>query len=174
MVSVAPDSDLDVALELFDPRGESVGSFDSGGRGQIETINEPILPDSGQYTLEVTSVSGTTGSYALLLQDDSSLPIASFQGILRYDQAQARIVPAEEQHLWNFEGTAGEVVSIGVTAITQGTLRLVLNNHEGQEIEYDVEEDPGYALTATGLYTIRIGENDLQTLNYSIVIRPAL
>jgi hypothetical protein len=173
VLSVAPDSDLDVALELFDPDEESVVSSDAGGSGQIETIDKPDLPSSGVYTLKINSVGGTSGSYALLLQDDSALPFVSFQGNLRYGQEQQGTVPDEEQHLWNFSGTAGEIVSFRVTAITQGNLRLFLNNHEGQEVEDDIEDNKPYPLSATGLYTIGIGEYDLEQLNYSIVIEQA-
>ncbi|UCG23297.1 MAG: hypothetical protein JSW55_14230 [Chloroflexota bacterium] len=182
VLSVAPANNLNVALELFDPAGESVSTSNLGGSGQVEMIDETDLPGSGVYTLEVTSIGRTTGSYALLLQDDSSLPFASFQGILLYDQARTGTAPAEVQHLWNFEGVADETVNIRVTATTQGDLRIFLNNHEGQEVEDvnenrfsldDREEILDYRLPATGLYTLGIVENDLEPIGYSVVIESA-
>ncbi len=184
IVSVAPASRLDVALELTDPNGNSVGSYNQAGTGQVEKISEQSLPMAGLYTIEVSSVGQSAGSYALVLQSDSSRPLVSFQGIIAYGQTRAATTPVDGDHLWNFEGVAGDVVNIRVIATTATDMQIYLNNHDGAETEFvnnntiyappaDREEILGFRLPATGLYTVGIGEEDLETLGYTILIERA-
>lgn len=181
---VAPSSGLDVALDLYDPSDELVDVYDLAGAGQPETIAEDDLPVAGLYTVKVRAANQTFGSYAIVLQSESSRPFVLFQGTLNYGDTRAGTTPPDGDHLWNFEGVAGDVINIKVRATTPTDLQLYLNSHDGQETEYvndntvyfppeDREEILGYRLPATGLYTIGIGEEDLESLGYTIVIERA-
>ena len=181
IVSVAPANGLDVALELLDPAGEHLGFYDQAGAGQVETIRQSDLPVSGLYTIRVSSVGQDAGSYALVLQSDSSRPTVLFRGIIAYGEMRAGTTPIDGDHLWNFEGFAGDVVNIRVVATTSSDMQIYLNSHDGRETEFvndntvyhppdDREEILGFRLPATGLYTIGIGEEDLEALGYTIVV----
>lgn len=181
---VAPASGLDVVLELIDPTGESLGVYDQTGEGQTETIEVDELPRTGLYTLQVSTANQTSGSYALVLQSESSLPIVLFQGILTYGETRAGTTPADGDHLWNFEGIAGDIVNIRVIATTPTDMQIYLNSYDGQETEYkndnsayfppeDREEFLQYQLPASGLYTIGVGEENLEALGYTIVVERA-
>jgi hypothetical protein len=63
-------------------------------------------------------------------------------------------------------------------------MQIYLNNHDGQETEFvndnsvysppeDREEILGFRLPASGLYTVGIGEEELEALGYTIVIERA-
>ena len=181
VISVAPETGLDVALELLDPANVLVGFYDEVGAGQVEVINESNLPASGLYTLRVSAVGQDAGSYALVLQSDSSRPTVIFRGIIVYGETRAGSTPLNGDHLWNFEGFAGDLVNIRVDATTSTDMQIYLNNHDGRETEFvndntvhhppnDREEILGFRLPATGLYTVGIGEEDLESLGYVIVI----
>jgi hypothetical protein len=181
ILSVAPENGLDVALELLDPSNNLIDEQDLRGPGQVEVINEDNLPASGLYTLRIASVDQSAGSYALIVQNDSSRPIVLFRGILAFGETRAGSTPINGDHLWHFEGFVGDVVNILVTATTAADVHIYLNNHDGRETEFvndnsvyhppdDREEILSYRLPATGLYTIGIGEEDLEALGYIIVI----
>lgn len=183
-VHVAPARGLNVSLELIGPNGDIVGTYDQAGTGQVETISEQSLPVAGLYTIEVSSVGQTAGSYALVLQSDSSRPLVFFQGTMAYGQTRAATTPVDGNHLWNFEGEAGDVVNIRVNATTANDMQIYLNNHGGAETEFvndntvyappaDREEILGFRLPATGLYTVGIGDEDLDSLGYTISIERA-
>jgi hypothetical protein len=181
VIRVAPSSGLDVALELIDPADELLGTYDQTGIGQPETIQQNELPRTGLYTLRVSTADQTSGSYALVLQSESSRPLVFFQGTLTYGQTRAGTTPVDGDHLWNFEGVAGDTINIRVIATTATDMQIYLNSIDGQETEFindnttyfppeDREELLGYQLPATGLYTIGIGEENLESLGYTIVV----
>jgi hypothetical protein len=181
IINVAPSSELDISLELRDPTDQLVGVYDHTGAGQTETITENELPRTGLYTLQVSSILQSSGNYAIVLQSESSRPFVEFQGLLTYGVARAGTTPIDGDHLWNFEGVAGDVVNIRVTATTQTDMQIYLNGHNGVETEFvddntvyfppqDREEILGYVLPASGLYTVGIGEENFQELGYSIII----
>jgi hypothetical protein len=181
VIRVAPSSGLDVVLELVDPTDELVGTYDRTGPGQTETIEEDDLPRTGLYTLRISTAGQSSGSYAIVLQSESSRPYVSFQGRLTYGETQAGTLPAGGDHLWNFEGVAGDIVNVRVVATTPTDMQIYLNSYDGQETEFkndntvyfppdDREEFLGYELPATGLYTIGIGEENFESLGYTIVV----
>jgi hypothetical protein len=184
VIQAAPSSGLDVVLDLIDPTDVRVGSYNVAGTGQTETINEADLPMSGLYTLQVSAVGQSAGSYALVLQSESSRPNVLFQGILGYGETRAGTTPENGDHLWNFEGVAGDEINIRVRATTPTDMQIYFNNYDGQETEFvndntvyfppeDREEILGFRLPVTGLYTIGIGEEDLEALGYTIVVELA-
>jgi hypothetical protein len=184
VINVAPSSGLDVILELIDPTDELLGTFDQMGAGQSETIVQNQLPRTGLYTLRVFTADQSSGSYAIVLQSESSRPTVTFQGILTYGEIRSGTTPADGDHLWNFEGAAGDIVNIRVRATTPTDMQIYLNSFDGEETEFkndntvyfppdDREELLGYQLPATGLYTVGIGEENLESLGYTIVIERA-
>lgn len=181
VLSVAPETSLDVALELLDPSNTQMGFYDQVGPGRVEVINESELAVSGIYTLRVSSIGQDGGSYALILQNDSSRPTVVFRGLINYGETRAGSTPLNSDHLWNFEGFAGDVVNIRVDATTTTDIRIYVNSHDGRDTEFvndnseheppdDREEILGFQLPATGLYTLGIGEEDMEALGYVIVI----
>jgi hypothetical protein len=183
-IRVAPSSGLDVALELRDPTGAVLGAYDQAGAGQPETIEQSQLPTTGLYALRVSTADQSSGSYGIVLQSDSSRPIVLFQGTLTYGEIRAGTTPVDGDHLWNFEGVAGDVVNIRVRATTATDMQIYLNDFSGEETEFkndntvyfppnDREEFLGYQLPATGLYTIGIGEENLESLGYTIIVERA-
>jgi hypothetical protein len=176
-LSVAPAPGLDVTLELDDPGGTTVATSNQGGAGVPETVNQSSLVMSGAYQIRVTSVGGTAGDYALILQNQDSLPFIVFKENLHYGGGGSDDLTEDVDHFWNFEGSQGDFVSITLTAAESGDLVLYLNGADAVELEFMDENGQGQGevisdleLPATGYYSIGVGELDFNPASYTLVL----
>ena len=176
-ISVAPAPGLDVTLELDDPGGNIIATSSQGSLGVPETVNRTTLGTSGAYQIRITSVSGSTGDYALILQNQDSLPFIVFKENLQYGGAASGSLLEDEDHFWNFKGTDGDTVTITLTAAESGDLVLYLNGADAIELDFIDENGIGqgeviadFELPATGYYSIGVGELDFNPASYTLVL----
>ena len=176
-ISVAPAPGLDVTLELDDPGGTIVATSNQGGPGQAETVNQTTLATSGPYQIRVTSVGGTTGDYALILQNQDSLPFIVFKENLQYGGGASGNLVEDVDHFWSFEGNEGDFITITLTAAESGDLVLYLNGADAVELEFIDENGIGqgevisnFELPDTGYYSIGVGELDFNPASYNLVL----
>jgi hypothetical protein len=176
-VSVAPAPGLDVTLELADPGGTIVASSGQGAAGVPETVNQRTLAMSGSYQIRVTSVGGTSGDYALILQNQDSLPFIVFKDNLQFGGGASGNLTEDTDHFWNFKGAQGNFVTITLTAAESGDLVLYLNGADAVELEFVDENGIGqgevisnFELPATGYYSIGVGELDFNPASYTLVL----
>lgn len=181
-ISGAPSAGLDISLELKDPSGATISTVNAGSSGGIETIGPMSLSTGGIYQITVRAVGFTSGEYVLVVQTPDSLPFVIFQGNMAYGDTRSGSVVADQDHLFNFQGTSGEVITIVATATTDDDLILYLNGPDSFEIDFadndltdgppnDVEEIRQLTLTQTGMYTIGVGEGDFNPIGYSLVLQ---
>lgn len=178
-VSAAPSSSLDLSLLLFDVDGNLIVSQNQGSVGQPESIGE-IPP--GDYQLLVAAIGNSSGQYTLTLLSAFSEPFLLFREILLYGASGSGSLPQNADHIWSFEGQAGDIITIRVTALTDNDLLFYLNDPDGDDIEFeddddnygppnDVEELVGYELPMSGMYSIGVGEAAFNSASYTIIVR---
>jgi hypothetical protein len=178
-ISVAPAGDLDVWIELMSSDGSSLSMSNEGGLGDPENINEFTLPIAGTYEIQVRSVNNSEGDYAIILLSNDSLPFVVFMGNLVNGSHVSGDVPADMDHMWNFVGMAGQVITIRGSATSGEDLVLYLNGPDSIEIDFvdsdvingppdDSEEITEFELPITGLYSIGVGEANFNPISYSL------
>jgi hypothetical protein len=175
-ISVAPDFDLDLSLELVAPDGSIVESRDEAGAGQPETINQVTLADFGTYGIRIRSKNNTSGSYALVLADSESEAFMIYRATLDYGFSDTENLPAETDFLYAFHGVSGESITVAVESVSVSNMVLYLFSPNGVELEFidddesaaggSREELTNYPLPETGFYTIRIGEWDFEAATF--------
>jgi hypothetical protein len=174
-VMVGPDALLDVGLTIRGPNGQLLATNqNSGAAGQVEsvTINQPA---DGIYEILINQVGETPGHYAIAAVDDGAIPII-FAGSLTYGITSTGALPADNDHLWHFFGTAGELISIVITPQDNSDLAFGVYKPDMEEatsfIDANKEGEPeqliDFRLLVTGFYTIWIQEFDYAAASYQI------
>ena len=180
-IGVAPVPDLDVSVELTDPNGNVLVTQNQAGSGGTENINQRTLNMSGVYEITVQAVGNGSGEYALVLQNTESVPFMIFQGNMSYGDSRSNTATTDIDDQWNFQGTAGEVVTIRAVAMGSEDLVLYLNDPDALEVEFsdddtttgppnDEELISRYTLMKTGMYTIGVGEGDFNPYGYTLTL----
>ncbi len=180
-ISVAPVSSLDISVDLVSPDGATIVSRNQGINGQIENINQQSLTMSGTFKIIVRSTGNSVGDYALVINTDGSQPFFVFRGNIAYGEIKNGTALADVDDLWNFQGTAGDVVTIQVSATGNKDLILYLQDPDSVEVDFadgstssappdDEEIISQYTLSQSGLYTIGVGEVDFEAFGYSLTL----
>ncbi len=110
----ALSKDLDVYLEVYTPNGERLATDDDSGGDSNAAIIELELTDTGPHRVVARGYNDEqAGAYELTLE----MVELTIQGTLTPGQpVTARVEPGQRHH-WLFQGQAGEVVSITMTAM---------------------------------------------------------
>jgi hypothetical protein len=174
-ISVAPAAALDVELELSDPTGTILSTKNEGGSGQVETVSEFSLETDGNHQIRIRAVGGTSGDYALVLQNSNSLPFIVFKGLMDIGASESSAIQADTDEMWHFEGDVGDVITIRVTPLDNGDPLFYILGPNSLELEFvdeypdgEVEELTSYSLPSSGFYSIGVGEFNFSQSNYSI------
>jgi len=160
-VNIGSTSALDTRVWLLNSGGTVIASEDGTSSGP--SLNSPIyayrIPATGTYYVEVGAYSGT-GSYNadVYLSTTTPPPAPSLGG-----------------DYYSLNLASGDVVTLGLTGLTAGTIHLGLENATGTPLAIGVagatnltEAISNFAIPATGVYYARI--NGLSTAPYSLVI----
>ncbi len=174
-ISVAPTTALDVELELSDPSGTTLSTKNDGVSGQVESVSAFSLETDGKYQIHVRAIGGTSGDYALLLQNSDSLPLIVFKGTMAIGATESSALQADTDDMWHFEGDVGEVITIRVTPLDNGDSLFYVLGPNSLELEFvdenadgEAEELTSYSLPSSGFYSIGVGEFNFNQSNYSI------
>jgi hypothetical protein len=177
IITVGAGLNLNVSLDLVAPDGTVVAKADLAGAGQPETINFTTPNPTGQYQIIVSGVSGSSGPYVLVLFDSLSEPVVVMRDTLTYGSGGSGTIPEGVDHFWNFEGQAGDVISIEVSPSgNTGDLLFYLIGPDGSELEF-VDQTVGgsesllnFTLPQSGFYSIGIGEYDFLMVSYTMTL----
>jgi hypothetical protein len=153
---------FDALLELRDADGMLLTANDDAGSGTNALINEFSLPQTGTYTIVVTSfiIGVNAAGYTLSLEEISDTITSTS---IAYDEIVEMTWDVGAIHRWTFEGTAGEVIfalmwpRTGFDAVLNlagpdGTVLVEDNRAWGEALLFGVElpVDGEYTLLATG------------------------
>lgn len=110
---LTPQDPFDAILELYGPDGRQLVNLDEGYSGDAELFSGIELPQTGQYTLTVSSFAGNGGRYALSL-DTGGDSTANFYdaGDLTYGETRSETFQPFEAHVWFFTGLAGDQITL--------------------------------------------------------------
>ena len=104
-VTVTGEDGIDTVATLYSPDGIELASDDDGGPGLDPEIERVVLPESGTYTLEVsTFVQGETGSVVVNINRDDLRTLD--------EPRTVRLDSKTVTDILTYEGEAGEIVSL--------------------------------------------------------------
>ncbi|MEZ4642358.1 MAG: hypothetical protein R3E31_06415 [Chloroflexota bacterium] len=157
-----PEGDqLDLAAAIIDPMGRVLANLDNGYTNNSERVVDLFLPENGRYLIAVSEFDKQAGSYHLEINTNTTPAFNGHGDILLNETIQSQL-PAETRHLWTFEGTAGQNISVVLKPL-QHTLDAILNVYgpDGTRLAAldegfsgDPEVISGLSLPLTGAYTI--------------------
>jgi hypothetical protein len=176
-ISAGPSPNLDIAFKLTDPNGAVLSITDANPTGQSETVNQMTLITAGMYEIEVSPAGGTSGTYSLVVTDTTSEAYLVFKINLSYGGIGTGSLPEITDHLWDFAGSEGDMVTIRTTPTSANDLVLFLIAPDSTELIFVDNGDQGspeeilnYLLPETGTYSIRVGELTFQPANYTLTL----
>jgi hypothetical protein len=155
-------ADLDLRLAILNASGQIITVADNGFTGDTEIAADVLLETDGRYFVEVDDFFDNSGRYTLSLSLTDE-PLYSGGGRIWSGQTIQSVLPPG-QHLWSFEGTAGQTVSI-VLIPDNEQLDAILNLYgpDGRRLvaldegfSGDAEVISGFELPVTGEYTILV------------------
>jgi hypothetical protein len=163
-IRLSPDSsNLDLAFVVITPSGQTVARVDDGFAGDTEIATDLYLTETGSYLIEVGEFFGEGGRYrlSLILTEE---PLYSGGGRVDFGQNIRSQLPRNQQHVWTFNGEAGQLVSIVVMPVDE-SLDLILDLYgpDGTRLvaldegfSGDAEVISGFQLPVTGDYSILV------------------
>jgi hypothetical protein len=176
-VSVASDYFLDTSIKVIDPAGLTIVDQNFTAEGLPEIVVGITLIEPGLYDILISSPSGDSGNYAILISDDESYPFI-FQRTLLVGDSGSAFMQQETDHFWHFTGAAGQAVTISVVPRDSSDLFLNLFGTDGVSLirfhdetaAGEPEQLIGYILPDTGIYSLRIGEFNFGSADYEIFL----
>ena len=160
------DEDFISRLALVQTGGSKLIEVDGSGQGLKTTINSYILPESGTYLIETGGSSGS-GQFTLTLSEAVPEPI-SFGAPVQSSTA--------ETSLWQFEGEAGQLVTISLVDSEDGSFDPYLTLLDASLTSIREDDDSGggldgydaliqaYILPDDGSYYIQTGRSGSSAL----------
>ena len=163
-LSLTPDNkELDLTLTIISPSGQTITRVDGGYAGDTEVVADLYLTENGRYVVEVSDFFNQPGRYILSLNLDKE-PRFTSAGVIRPGQGIQSTLPVNAQHVWTFNGTAGQLISIVLTP-DDNQMDAILNlfGPDGSRLvaldegfSGDAEVISGFELPVTGSYSILV------------------
>jgi hypothetical protein len=162
-LTLSPDNkDIDLILSLIGPTGQTVTRVDNGYAGDTETMIDNLLLENGLYVVEVSEFFGESGRYTLSLVLTEE-PLFGGGGQISPGQTIQSSLAPSGQHVWKFNGNAGEIISIVLTPDNRFDAILDLYSPDGSRLAAldegfsgDAEVIAGLGLPLTGEYSILV------------------
>ncbi len=176
-VNIATQLDLDAGIAIRDPSGNIVAQQNKSQDNSPEIMVAIPLNETGTYDILITNENNASGHYAILVLNDESYTFV-FNGTLDKGQSESAELRENNDHFWNFFGTAGETITIRVTPADDSNLfirmfgadaTLVVDFHD-ETGSGEVEELLSFTLPDTGFYSILVGELNFGASNYMIAL----
>ncbi len=163
-LSLAPeDKELDLSLTIISPSGQTVAQIDHGYAGDTEIAADILLIENGRYVVEVSDFFNQPGGYILGLALDDE-PHSSNAGVIKPRQGIQSDLPVNAQHIWTFDGAAGQLISVVLTP-QNNQMDAILNLYgpDGTRLvaldegfSGDPEVISGFELPVTGQYALHV------------------
>jgi hypothetical protein len=164
-ISVTSDQLGAMLIELYNPADEWLTTDTSSGENGLPSIVSYVLPVDGTYTLIVYNQDSVTGDYTIALNTVN----VSNEGQLAYGTAQDNAVTDAYGDTWTFEGSAGDMIRIGIFS-QNNDLNSILHLYDpnGVEVFFSYFSIEAYQLQATGTYRIMVRGQQADTGIYII------
>lgn len=164
----------DLILTLYDPGGTLLTQQNGTSSGQPERLTQ-ILPSTGLYQVQISSVGQIATDYAFIFGYQNSYPFV-LRGTLTYGGNAANIsLLAENDHFWHFMGTAGDHIRLQLTPVGNADLFMKLYDPAAEDITGFIDEQGAgeveiftFTLPDTGLYSVRVGEFEYLAAEYTL------
>jgi hypothetical protein len=122
-LSLSEDELADL-VAAADERGVLLNFNDDRDEGGLDSlIPSFVLPEDGRYFIVATSccTGGSSGPYELILDLlDRSARRIEYAGAIGYqEQVSAELMPDVVAHVWEFEGEAGDEISVAMNALSE-------------------------------------------------------
>ena len=168
---------FDSYLTLETAEGVEVASNDDSGGSLDAAIENVALPETGTYTVIVTSANGTgTGNFVL------NLTYSGIDSIEYGESVQGEISETVPSNSYRFEGTAGDVIIISMTSnqfdtfltLSNGSYDLFSDDDGGEGtnsliIGYVLPDTGTYFINARGYSNFSFGQYTLQVNRVEVV-----
>ena len=148
-------SGITAIFEVIDPDGNIIGRATPPlSNGTLTWIYDLFLPQSGDYTIKISHISGNlSGRYSLTIEDISP----DFIEIVQYGDTYYDGIDIDESHSFNLYAEAGQVVAVTLSpyrsqldpqlfVFSENGTRLFLQNTSSSQKLVEITE--------TGIYTI--------------------
>ncbi len=163
-ITLTPEEEnVDLTLTLIDPSGNVLVSIDNGYAADLETLTDVLLPEDGTYIVEAGEFFNEAGRYtmSLILSDE---PQFGGGGRIEFGQEINSELLENSEHNWIFSGTAGQLVTIVLTPLTDQLDAIMELQGPNGEMLLSLDEgfagDPeivnGFELEVTGDYIITV------------------
>jgi hypothetical protein len=124
-IMTGPAAGIDTEITVNNPAGNRLLTLNSGGPGQMDMVEDLELTQTGNYQIIIRDTDGDSGAYALAVTTMDSMAIA-FPGNLVYGDSVSLPLPDDTYHIWHFQGTAGDSITVAVAP------------HDEIDIEFDL------------------------------------
>ena len=176
-VTCGPASGVNLELTVNNPQGTEVASRNNNPAGGAETIPGLVLELAGDYQIVVDEVDGSAGDYGVVVLDSDATHI-HFTGNMGYDDIKSTTLPANTYHLWHFQGTAGDNITIRLAPSDAGSdlkFRFYGLDMDSSIELVDVDDPSGveeadFTLAETGFYTVWVEELYLEEAAYELLV----
>jgi len=176
-INAAPGKTADIILSISDDQGNLlVDRQNNSPPGEVESVEDLTINETGTYTLYVRAAGDMPADYALLLLDADSYELL-FRGILLPNTPMDDALPAETDHIWLIGGQSGEYLTIFVVPSAGGDAYVEFYGPDGEILAIADENSLGepekienYPLQQSGLYAVRVGEFYFNPMTYQITL----
>jgi hypothetical protein len=163
-IMTGPAAVIDTEITVNNPQGNRLLTLNSGGAGQMDMVEDLELTQTGNYQIVIRDVDSDSGAYALAVTAVDGMAIA-FPGNLDYGDSVSRPLPADTYHIWHFQGTIGDLVTVVVAPQDDIDVEFDLYRPTmGDLVSHVDSSGPGdpeeltFQLDETGFYSILIQE----------------
>jgi len=133
------------------------------------------LVSDGDHQIQIKALNGISGDYAMVLMDAYSSPIV-FPGNLDYGDQSSHDLAPDTEHIWHFQGTAGDNIEIRVDPDDNFDVFFELYQPGGLFDLIDLVDDGAagqiefhqFVLSETGFYSILVGEDSDTEASYQV------
>ncbi len=176
-ITTAPDPSANLIISIIDESGTKIlDSQNQAGQGQVETVTNFSIDESGLYRLQVENQNGAEADYGLMALDETSYSFI-FKGNLTSASPQNETLQEDNDHFWFFSLTSGETFSLRVTPNNQADPYLEIYDPNGSRLDAIDQTDTGeteliqdFEALSDGMYSIRVGEFDFARMSYEILL----
>ena len=158
---VAPqNANQDLTLNLLAPSGRTIAQQDSGYAGDVETLVDVPLTETGSYMIQVGEFFNEAAEYTLevVLSD---APLYQDGGRIELNQSLEATLRPGAQDTWLYNGQAGQIITVVLSPASAFDAVFTLYAPDGSKIATfdegysgDAEILAAYPLPLTGDYTI--------------------
>jgi len=163
---------MDTVLELYDAQGVRIAIDDDGGEGHNARLIA-FIPETATYTLVARGYDGAEGRYVL---EVGELPYEYMGEVEPGDEVNATLTTGIPLHIWAYEGSAGELISISMVGYDNFDSTLELIDPDGRRLAFNDDSEGGVdsylevELDYTGWYYILTAGYGYQAGSYSLHI----